>query len=105
MSSVRMCDKCGNIFSENEEDWSTFTGAVKRRREDGSRYTEQISQDACPVCTGGVQAVTPRVAIGGAPFPAAGAAPAGHADPLRIKALEHELGMDEEPPLPGPAGG
>jgi hypothetical protein len=107
MSSVRMCDKCGNIFSENEEDWSTFTGAVKRRREDGSRYTEQISQDACPVCTGGTQVVTPRVAIGAAPFPApSGAAPAGHADPLRIQALEHELGMDPLPDVtPGPAGG
>jgi hypothetical protein len=99
MSSVRMCDKCGNIFSENAEDWSTFTGAVKRKREDGSRYTEQITQDACPSCTAGTPVITPRLAIApeAAPFPADHPVPPGHADPARIKELEHELGMDEPP--------
>lgn len=57
-----MCDKCGQIFSENEEDWSTFSGSRKRRREDGSRYTETIDQDACPACTNGSRPVHPRLA-------------------------------------------
>jgi hypothetical protein len=97
-----MCDKCGNIFSENDEDWSTFTGTRKRRREDGSRYTESITQDACPSCTGGTQPVTPRLALQqAAPFPAAPPAPAGHhPDYPRIAQLERELGMD---PLPADA--
>lgn len=89
-----MCDKCGTIFSENDEDWSTFSGTIKKRREDGSRYTETVTQDACSACTGGSQPVTPRVqAIGAAPFPEP-AAPETRADPARIRTLEHELGMD-----------
>lgn len=95
-----MCDKCGAIFSENEEDWSTFSGSIKKRREDGSRYTETVAQDACPPCTGGTHPVTPRVAIGGAPFPGP-AAPETRADPARIATLEHELGMDETPGASG----
>jgi hypothetical protein len=58
-----MCDKCGQIFSENAEDWSTYQGALKRRREDGSRYTESVTQDACPACTNGNTVLTPRLAI------------------------------------------
>ncbi len=97
MSSVRMCDKCGNIFSENEEDWSTFSGTVKRRREDGSRYTETVTQDACSACTAGTQPVTPRLAVtGAAPFPVAVPSPP-RADPARIATLERELGMDTDP--------
>lgn len=119
MSSVRMCDRCGNIFSENAEDWSTFTGAVKRKREDGSRYTEQIVQDACPSCTAGTPPATvPRVALTAeaAPFPPPGPPAPGHYDPLYTRELEHELGMDQPAttatapltlpdPAPGPAGG
>lgn len=94
MSSVRMCDKYGTIFSENEEDWSTFTGTAKRRREDGSRYTESITQDACAACTGGGGgAVSPRLAVGGASFPDPVASDPGHYDPARTAALENELGM------------
>ena len=58
-----MCDKCGQIFSENLEDWSTYSGTLKRRREDGTRYTESVTQDACPACTNGSTVVTPRLAI------------------------------------------
>jgi hypothetical protein len=91
-----MCDKCGTIFSENDEDWSTFSGSVKRRREDGSRYSETVSQDACSACTGGTQPVTPRVlGPGAAPFPGP-ASPAPRADPAYTAALEHELGMDHD---------
>lgn len=101
MSSVRMCDKCGNIFSENDDGWSTFSGTAMRRREDGSRYSESVSQDACAACTGGNNGpVVPRIpaaaaAIGAAPFPAPGP-PAPRADPTRIAELEHELGMDHD---------
>lgn len=78
-----MYDKCGRIFSENEEDWSTFQGALKRRREDGSRYTESVSQDACPACTNGSTVLTPRLAI-----------PKG-ADPQLYKEfLESQAGVD-----------
>jgi hypothetical protein len=77
-----MCDKCGQIFSENEEDWSTFSGALKRRREDGSRYTEQVSQDACPKCTNGSAVVTPRLAI-----------PAGADPQLYSEYLEQQAGV------------
>jgi hypothetical protein len=58
-----MCDKCGQIFSENAEDWSTYQGSMKRRREDGSRYTESVTQDACTACTNGNTVLTPRLAI------------------------------------------
>lgn len=54
MSSVRMCDRCGNIFSENDLDWSTATGTVQRRRENGTRYGEQTTIDQCGPCTNGV---------------------------------------------------
>lgn len=85
-----MCDKCGRIFSENEEDWSTFSGARKRRREDGSRYTESIDQDACPECTNGATVVTPRLALR-----------PGQADYEKIMRLEAEAGITK----PEKAGG
>lgn len=81
-----MCDKCGRIFSENEEDWSTFSGARKRRREDGSRYTEQIDQDACPECTNGQHPVTPRLALR-----------PGQPDYAKIATLEAETGIGVKP--------
>lgn len=58
-----MCDKCGNIFSENEDGWSTFSGTVQRRRDDGTVKPETMSQDACAACTSGVRPVAPRLAI------------------------------------------
>lgn len=51
MSSVRMCDNCGNIFSENDEGWTTFSGSRSRKREDGSRYVENTIKDACSPCS------------------------------------------------------
>lgn len=84
MSSVRMCDKCGQVFSENEEDWSTFSGSRKRRREDGSRYTETLVQDACPACTNGDTVIRPRLAI-------------GRVDYEKILAMEAEAGVGKPP--------
>lgn len=67
MSSVRMCDRCGTIFSENAEDWSTFTGTRRTRDEASNRYRyEEITQDACPDCTRkvyGGETPAPRTAI------------------------------------------
>lgn len=78
-----MCDKCGQIFSENEEDWSTYSGTMKRRREDGSRFTESVTQDACAKCTNGTRVVTPRLAI-----------PAGADPELYEQFLEQQAGLD-----------
>ena len=93
MSSVRMCDRCGNIFSENEEDWSTFSGTILRRRENGSRYNETVNQDACGRCTAGAQPVAPRLAIPVQPAEAHSTVKPGHPDYARIAELERENGL------------
>jgi hypothetical protein len=82
-----MCDKCGTIFSENDEDWSTYTGTLKRRREDGTRFTEQVTQDACAKCTNGGSVVIPRLAI---------AVPKGADPELYEEFLRHQAGLDDE---------
>lgn len=51
MSSVRMCDNCGKVFSENEEGWTTFTGSKMKRDRYGDRYTETVQKDACADCS------------------------------------------------------
>jgi len=84
MSSVRMCDmrrsvNCVNIFSENAEGWTTFTGARQRRDRDGKRFTEQMQQDACPACSGYLDAPQP-----------------GEPDYKRIAELETNLGVGEK---------
>jgi hypothetical protein len=84
-----MCDKCGEIFSENEDDWSTFNGSLKRRREDGSRYTESVAQDACAKCTNGGKVVTPRLAI-----------PAGADPQLYEEWLEKQAGVIQGSTVP-----
>ncbi len=62
MSSVRMCDKCARIFSENEEDWSTFSGTRQRRdQQSGRKFAETVVQDACPECTNGSAPVRPQL--------------------------------------------
>lgn len=52
MSSVRMCDRCGNLFSERAENWSSFTGTTRRKDpETGDWSNVSDSLDACPDCT------------------------------------------------------
>lgn len=52
MSSVRMCDRCGAIFSELRDGWQAFTAnTVKRDRVTGKTYTLQAAMDACPECS------------------------------------------------------
>ena len=51
MSAVRMCDRCGTIFSERAEGWGTFTGTTSRRNERTSRMeTITESLDLGPEC-------------------------------------------------------
>jgi hypothetical protein len=50
MSSVRMCDNCGTVFSEKEEGWSTGTGTMFKTV-DGKRQSVQVEQDKCGDCT------------------------------------------------------
>lgn len=59
MSSVRMCDNCGAIFSESEDGWQT--GAVTTIGDDGIKHTMQ--QDRCPDCAVGGKSrkVRPRI--------------------------------------------
>lgn len=50
MSQVRMCDKCGEIFSERREGWQTFS--VSRASVNPYGQPIQITEeyDACPAC-------------------------------------------------------
>jgi hypothetical protein len=51
MSSVRMCDRCGDIFSERGEGWSTFSGATRKKDDNGQWITQSDTLDSCPTCT------------------------------------------------------
>jgi predicted RNA-binding Zn-ribbon protein involved in translation (DUF1610 family) len=52
MSSVRMCDNCGFVFSENAEGWSNMTGnRMVRNAETGKMEPKNASVDYCPDCT------------------------------------------------------
>lgn len=80
MSAVRMCDKCGKIFSENAPGWTTFTGSTMRMVE-GRRTTVQQSMDLCPPCTDGTTAAQNPYAIAAtAPDAQTAATVAGRAD-------------------------
>jgi hypothetical protein len=51
MSSVRMCDRCRTIFSENDEGWSTFSGSRMIRNDHGTMEAKTMIQDSCGDCT------------------------------------------------------
>jgi hypothetical protein len=80
-----MCDRCGNIFSENSEDWSTFNGTIMRKDDSGRRVSETVVQDACGQCTNGKSAPAPRLAI------------QGRYDPEKTAQLEEELRIGQQP--------
>lgn len=50
MSTVRMCDKCGTIFSELEDGYQSFTATTVKRDENGMTHNVQQAMDACPSC-------------------------------------------------------
>ena len=62
MSSVRMCDSCGIIFSENDDGWTTFTGN-RRIKEDGRSVFKEIVQDSCAGCSEIVFNDKPRIPL------------------------------------------
>jgi hypothetical protein len=64
MSSVRMCDVCGTIFSEASEDWSSGTATqFYTDSETGRRRQREAQQDRCGTCNGTPSTVVPRLAL------------------------------------------
>lgn len=64
MSSVRMCDNCGSIFSESEDGWQTGTVSTVGQDDFGRSMTRMVQQDRCPDCavgTKGKPKVRPRI--------------------------------------------
>lgn len=54
MSTVRLCDRCNSIFSENREGWTTASGSRRVRNSRGEMITETVALDYCPPCSGEV---------------------------------------------------
>lgn len=79
-----MCDKCGLIFSENSDDWSTGTISKRVRDESGSVEFKSITQDQCGPCSTGEAPPAPRVAIETGP---------AHYDPSYTANLERQAGI------------
>lgn len=50
MSSVRMCDKCQNVFSELDLGWQTYEAVTNDEDDDGRRFSKSVRMDACPEC-------------------------------------------------------
>jgi hypothetical protein len=46
-----MCDRCGTVFSERAENWTTFTGSTRRKNPEGQWVTVSDTLDQCPECT------------------------------------------------------
>lgn len=107
-----MCDKCGTIFSENDEGWSSTNGAIQRRKDDGRRYSEQMNIDLCAACTGNAGQAVPRLptqtAISAGPSPSSSPSGASAAqaeqdlDHFRLAELERQLN-ELRYPTPGTA--
>jgi hypothetical protein len=52
MSSVRMCDSCHAIFSENDPDWTTVAGSRRQRDpRTGEIRNVNLALDECGKCT------------------------------------------------------
>lgn len=61
MSSCRMCDTCGTVFSERAEGWSNGEITINKKDPDTGRVRpETISVDKCPECTEQMTATPPR---------------------------------------------
>jgi hypothetical protein len=61
MSSVRGCDKCGRIFFENEENWSTGSGTQFYTDDRGKRQSREVQEDRCGTCNGTPVTVQPNL--------------------------------------------
>lgn len=65
MSAVRMCDNCGTVFSENSEGWTTISGSMRKKSENGiGYYMEEVVQDRCAQCSNRVFVPEPRMLNG-----------------------------------------
>lgn len=67
MSHVRMCDQCGEIFSEREDNWSTYQGAQNVRDPITKVFNViTVALDRCPACTTPIDEVPlPKMRLGG----------------------------------------
>lgn len=87
MSHVRMCDRCNQIFSENEEGWQTFTAATMVEDEHGVMKAVNMAMDACPSC-----AMVPKKQY----EKEQKALAEGKEQEARIAKLEREVGMNQD---------
>lgn len=87
MSHVRRCDKCGNIFSELETGWQSYTATTVQEDERGLPMEIKQAMDACPAC-----ALVPRRQFDRETH----ALTEGRARDARIARLERENGMNVE---------
>lgn len=52
MSSVRMCDQCGQIFSEQADGWESGSATRRRYNKETGQYEQQhLTMDKCPDCS------------------------------------------------------
>jgi hypothetical protein len=87
MSHVRLCDKCGEVFSENENGWQTFTATTMQEDENGVMTEVKQALDACPAC-----AMIPKRKFEREQK----ALEEGKETEARIARLERETGLNEE---------
>lgn len=66
MSSVRMCDRCGNVFSENTDGWTTVSGSRRVRNAETKRYyMQEVTQDYCGPCAKSIYEDAPTPMVNG----------------------------------------
>jgi hypothetical protein len=63
MSEVRMCDRCGRVFSLAESGWQTGQITTLAQDADGGEYQVRVSMDSCPDCAVAVKGKRPTLAI------------------------------------------
>lgn len=51
MSTVRMCDRCGTIFSTARIGWTELQGQQHMRYRDGGEFADNQKRDFCPDCS------------------------------------------------------
>jgi hypothetical protein len=71
VSKVRMCDDCGNMFSERARGWTEAPMKMHDRYDDGSPDERMERMDLCPECTrrlgGAGEPPVPQIRIQGIP--------------------------------------
>lgn len=82
-----MCDKCGTVFSENEDGWQTFTATTTKYDDSGQARQIQQRLDACPSCS-----LVPKRQFA----KELEAHMNGDEQAQKIAKLEREVGIDEE---------